>query len=153
MIIHPLIHPFIKTYIAVDGTTNFASGLPLCCVSIGHCVRGRPTVGVVYAPMMDELYVAVAGYGSYRNSVRLGMTMATPAAASSSPSPPPPKQKCLRESIVCYEFGYERDPTAIVKMVQKVQAILAHGCRATRSLGSGVLNLCYVASGSYGYPQ
>jgi fructose-1,6-bisphosphatase/inositol monophosphatase family enzyme len=145
---HSPTHPSLyqNMFIAVDGTTNFASGLPLCCVSIGHCVRGRPTVGVVYAPMMDELYVAVAGYGSYRNNVRLGTT--TTAATASAP-----KQKCLRESIVCYEFGYERDPTAIVKMVQKVQAILAHGCRATRSLGSGVLNLCYVASGSYGYPH
>jgi fructose-1,6-bisphosphatase/inositol monophosphatase family enzyme len=121
--------------IAVDGTTNFAAGMPLTCVSIGYCVRGFPTIGVVYAPMTNELYLAVAGYGAYRNHVRLVLSSTT-------------KKKCLKEAIVCYEFGYERDPTAIAKMVDKVQAILEHGCRATRSLGSGVLNLCYVASGT-----
>jgi myo-inositol-1(or 4)-monophosphatase len=38
----------------IDGTTNFASGLPLCCVSIGMCVGGVPHMGVAYAPATDE---------------------------------------------------------------------------------------------------
>lgn len=38
----------------VDGTTNFANGLPMTCVSIGFCVGGKPIMGVVYAPMTDE---------------------------------------------------------------------------------------------------
>ena len=45
----------------IDGTTNFASGLPLTCVSIGYCVNGVPVVGVVYAPMTDEFFVAAKG--------------------------------------------------------------------------------------------
>jgi fructose-1,6-bisphosphatase/inositol monophosphatase family enzyme len=87
--------------------------------------------------MTNELYLAVAGYGAYRNHVRLQVLPTTTT-----------KKKSLKEAIVCYEFGYERDSTAIAQMVDKVRAILEHGCRATRSLGSGVLNLCYVASGT-----
>jgi myo-inositol-1(or 4)-monophosphatase len=125
----------------VDGTTNFASGLPLTCVSIGWCAKGgRPTVGVVYAPMTDELYMAVSGYGAFRNGVRLDMNCHNNHQTI--------QKKLLKDSIVCFEFGYERDPVGIAKMVKTVQAILVHGCRATRSLGSGVLNLCYVASGT-----
>jgi fructose-1,6-bisphosphatase/inositol monophosphatase family enzyme len=115
----------------IDGTTNFAAGLPLACVSIGLCLDGRPALGVVYAPMTDELYLAVKEHGSYRNGVRITKR----------------KEKSLLESVVCFEFGYARDKDAIAKMLGVVQRILEHGCRTTRSIGSGVLDLCYVATG------
>lgn len=115
----------------IDGTTNFAAGLPLTCVSIGFCLDGKPAMGVVYAPMTDELYLAVHGFGAYRNGVRITKR----------------KEKTLLESVVCFEFGYVRDKEAIAKMVGVVQRILEHGCRTSRSIGSGVLDLCYVATG------
>lgn len=122
----------------IDGTTNFVSGLPLCCVSIGLCIRGQPYMGVVYAPMTQELYVGVRGRGAYRNGVRL---------SSSSSSAERRKKKTLTEAVVCFEFGYERTEAGITSMIDPVHRLLLHGVRATRSLGSGVLNLCYVASG------
>ncbi len=126
----------------IDGTTNFVSGLPLCCVSIGLCLRGQPYMGVVYAPMTQELYVGVRGRGAYRNGVRLS------SSSSSSPSiATKQKTKTLAESVVCFEFGYERTEAGITAMIDPVHRLLLHGVRATRSLGSGVLNLCYVASG------
>jgi inositol-phosphate phosphatase / L-galactose 1-phosphate phosphatase len=117
----------------IDGTTNFASGLPITCVSIGLCVQRRPVLGVVYAPMTDELYLAIRGYGAYRNGVPLTKQRC--------------KKKRLLESIVCFEFGYARDVKAVDRMVGVVQRIFYHGCRTMRSLGSGVLDLCYVATG------
>lgn len=117
----------------IDGTTNFASGLPMTCVSIGLCVQGRPVLGVVYAPMMDELYLSVRGYGAFRNGVPLTRQRC--------------KTKRLLDSVVCFEFGYARDAKAVDKMVGVVHRILYHGCRTMRSLGSGVLDLCYVATG------
>jgi inositol-phosphate phosphatase / L-galactose 1-phosphate phosphatase len=117
----------------IDGTTNFAAGLPLTCVSIGLCQHRRPVLGVVYAPMTDELYLAVSGYGAYRNGI--------PITKRNS------QKKTLLESVVCFEFGYAREAAAIDKMVLVVQRILHHGCRTMRSLGSGVLDLCYVATG------
>ena len=55
----------------IYGTTNFASGLPLSCVSIGFCRDGKPYIGVVFAPMTNELYIGVQGHGAYRNGIRL----------------------------------------------------------------------------------
>lgn len=117
----------------IDGTTNFASGLPLACVSIGLCVNSVPVLGVVYAPMTDELYLGIRGHGCFRNGVRI----------SSSKSP----VKTLKEAVVGFEFGYAREVLAIKRMTTAVENVLKNGCRSTRSLGSGVLDLCYVATG------
>jgi fructose-1,6-bisphosphatase/inositol monophosphatase family enzyme len=117
----------------IDGTTNFAAGLPLTCVSIGLCIDMKAMLGVVYAPMTDELFVAIRGYGAFRNGVQI--------------SPRDIPEKKLIESVVCFEFGYAREKLAIDTMVDVVKRLLYHGCRTTRSLGSGVLDLCYVATG------
>lgn len=117
----------------IDGTTNFASGLPLCCVSVGMCVMGKPHMGVVYAPATDELYVAVRGRGAYRNGARLML----PSTAT----------RDLSDSVVGFEFGYTKSGEGVDLVARGVTRLLRHGVRATRSLGSGVLDLCYVASG------
>lgn len=116
----------------IDGTTNFASGLPLTCVSIGLCVSGKPVLGVVYAPMTDELYVAVAGHGAYRNGVRLRKQQSA---------------KQMAEAVVGFEFGYARGKEKCDKMLTMVGRIMENGCLTMRSLGSGVLDLVYVATG------
>ncbi len=51
----------------LDGTTNFALGLPLWGVLLAFLEAGQPTVGVAYFPMTDELFVAVRGQGATRN--------------------------------------------------------------------------------------
>ena len=116
----------------IDGTTNFASGLPLCCVSIGYCVDSHPVMGVVYAPSTNEWYMAVKGHGAYRNGMRIHSQK---------------EQKKLIDSVVGFEFGYARSDDAVEKMVGAVRNIMLNGCRTLRCLGSGVLDLCYVASG------
>jgi inositol-phosphate phosphatase / L-galactose 1-phosphate phosphatase len=133
----------------IDGTTNFASGLPLTCVSIGFCVDSKPVLGVVFAPMTDELYMAIRGHGSYRNGVKISKCSSSSSSSSSSGSRlvVGSLEKRLQDAIVCYEFGYARDFDAIDKMTTAVKNILNHGCRSARCLGSGVLDLCYVATG------
>lgn len=117
----------------IDGTTNFSQGLPLACVSIAFCVNQRPVMGVVYAPMTDEFYVAVMGHGAFRNGVRL--TQRKPIK--------------LEKAVVEFEFGYPRSKEAVKKMVTAVQHFMERGCLATRQLGTGVLDLCYVATGRF----
>ena len=126
-----------KTWIIdpIDGTTNFASGLPLSCVSIGFCKDGQPYLGVIYAPMTNELYIAVRGLGAYRNGIRL-----LPCTGEKA-------TKTLSSAVVCFEFGYARDDEAADNMVNAVRRLLKHGVRTTRTLGAGVLDLCYVACG------
>mmetsp|Transcript_14216 Transcript_14216/g.18553 ORF Transcript_14216/g.18553 Transcript_14216/m.18553 type:complete len:393 (+) Transcript_14216:54-1232(+) len=116
----------------IDGTINFASGLPMCCVSIGFCLDRKPLMGVVYAPMTDELYIGVVGYGAFRNAVKIMPTK---------------KDTPLREAVVCFEFGYVRGRKEVSTMIGIVEKIMIHGCRTSRQIGSGVLDLCYVATG------
>ncbi|KAK9031450.1 hypothetical protein V6N11_032828 [Hibiscus sabdariffa] len=51
----------------LDGTTNFVHGFPFVCVSIGLTIGKVPTVGVVYNPIMNELFTAVLGKGAFLN--------------------------------------------------------------------------------------
>ncbi len=51
----------------LDGTTNFALGLPMWGVLLAFLENGQPTVAVAYFPMMDDLFVAIRGQGTTRN--------------------------------------------------------------------------------------
>ncbi|CAB9506613.1 Inositol monophosphatase [Seminavis robusta] len=117
----------------IDGTTNFASGLPLACVSIAFCVNKRPVMGCVFAPMTNELYLAAKGFGAYRNGVRITQR----------------QHVDLQQAVVAFEFGYPRNKQAVDNMVAAVAQFMERGCRATRQIGSGVLDLCWVATGRF----
>ena len=127
----------------IDGTTNFASGLGITCVSIALCdtIQGcpqqRPVVGVIYAPMTRELYLAVRGYGAFRNGQKI---INRRRDHNKQPKP-------VQQAIICCEMGYPRNADAISKMVGALERILLRQCRAIRQLGSGCLDLCYVATG------
>ena len=53
----------------------------------------------------------------------------------------------LKEAVVGYEFGYAREHQFIKRMTTAVENVLKNECRMTRCLGSGVFDLCYVATG------
>jgi len=116
----------------VDGTTNFAAGLPLTCVSIGYCVDAKPVLGVVYVPAFDELYVAVEECGAYCNGQHLPTTVT---------------KKDWNESIVCFEPGYARQEHEIAREVAVLENVMKSGVRAVKTIGSGVLDLVWVATG------
>jgi len=118
----------------IDGTTNFAAGFPLCCVSIGFCDGGVPVLGVVYSPNTNEVFTAVKGHGAFRNNIRI------------SPRQNEPK-KTLSNSIICFELGYAKKTEYIHTMINAIQRLLIHGVRAVKTTGCGVLDLCYVALG------
>jgi len=133
----PELNPNVPTWIIdpIDGTTNFSSGLhSLTCVSIGYCVDGRPVMGVVYAPGTNELYVGVKGCGAYRNG---------------QPIFQDPKQstKVVSEAVICNEMGYTRNQKDMDILMGAQTRVMLKGCRAMRQLGSGCLDLCFVASG------
>lgn len=48
----------------LDGTVNYANGIPVFCVSVGLAVGGRPAIGVVYDPTRDEMFTGQAGMGA-----------------------------------------------------------------------------------------
>jgi fructose-1,6-bisphosphatase/inositol monophosphatase family enzyme len=91
-------------------------------------------VTTVYAPGSDELYLAIKGFGAYRNGVKIYQDQKTAC-------------KTLQQAVVGCEFGYSRKQDEVDAMLGAVSKIMLSGCRAIRQLGSGVLDLCFVASG------
>ncbi len=55
----------------LDGTNNYAQGLPIYCISVGLKYKGETVLGVVYAPYLDEMYTAVKGVGAFYNGRKI----------------------------------------------------------------------------------
>ena len=61
----------------IDGTVNFAHGIPLCCVSIGIEYNGEIILGAVYNPIMNEFFFAEKGKGATLNDKRIQVSEET----------------------------------------------------------------------------
>jgi myo-inositol-1(or 4)-monophosphatase len=113
----------------LDGTTNYAHGLPIYCVSIALELDGELAVGVLYDPSRDECFVAERGRGATLNGARLRVS-ATPT---------------LGESLL--GTSYPNDLRAAPRNNLAEHAALIQRCRSVRSLGSAALGLAAVAAG------
>ncbi|CAI9760239.1 unnamed protein product [Fraxinus pennsylvanica] len=114
----------------LDGTTNFVHGFPFVCVSIGLTIRRIPTIGVIYNPIMDELFTAISGKGAFLNG--------KPIKVSS--------QSELLKSLLATEAGTKRDKSTLDASTNRINSLLFK-VRSLRMTGSCALNLCGVACG------
>ncbi|CAN0890856.1 Stromal 70 kDa heat shock-related protein, chloroplastic [Linum grandiflorum] len=114
----------------LDGTTNFVHGFPFVCISIGLTIGKAPKVGVVYNPIMEELYTAIHGQGAFLNGKAI--------KASSQPE--------LVKALLATEVGTKRDKATVDLTTNRVNSLL-YKVRSLRMSGSCALNLCGVASG------
>ncbi|MCX7808945.1 MAG: hypothetical protein N2515_10075 [Deltaproteobacteria bacterium] len=133
----------------IDGTTNFAHGLPLFCISLGLVERDgskeQPLLGVVYAPAMDCLYFGGAGLGAYcetkgsrkRLEVSSVSTIERALLASGFPSAELRRKMALGEKEPWAASQKER--------LWRLDAI-GHG---VRRLGVAALEICWVAEGRF----
>lgn len=112
----------------VDGTSNFANGLPYFAVSVGFYQGGRPTLGVVYAPETNELFWAERGHGAFLNGESL-----------------PIKSRALG-SLKHAMAGVD-----LKRLKPTLAAALAARPPYTsqRNFGSSALDWCYVAAGRF----
>ena len=115
----------------VDGTTNFAHGIALFCVSIALEIDGRLEVGVVYDPMADELFSAERGQGARLNGSPMRVTDGDQ----------------LIDALLCTGFPYSVH-TERQTRVDVFGALLGQA-QGIRRLGSAALDLCYVAAGRF----
>lgn len=115
----------------LDGTTNFANGLPMFCVSIGLEVRGTLALGVIYDPNLDELFVAERGHGATLNGAPIRVS----------------EQSNLSQALLATGFPYERQH---FQRAMRAFEGLSLASIAVRRLGSAALDLCYVAAGRFG---
>ena len=111
----------------IDGTANYARGIPHYCVSIGYLERLVPTVGVLYDPSHDWLYSAARGEGASCNDARLAVS------------------SCADLGAATVECGWSTRRTT-ADYVALVARVMAAGC-AMRRVGSGALGLADVAAG------
>ncbi len=114
----------------LDGTNNFAYGLPIFSCSIALVINNQPIVGVVYDPIRDELFSAEKGKGACLNNQKLKVTDA----------------KTLKESLLITGFYYNRGKE-MFENLEKIKRFFLEHIIGLRRLGSAALDLCYVACG------
>jgi myo-inositol-1(or 4)-monophosphatase len=113
----------------LDGTTNFAHGVPIFCASLALEIDGEAAVAAVYDPNRKELFTAEAGVGSWLNGQRL--------KASTNDS--------VLESMLVTGFPYSVHQQADDFL--KVFGQVLKRARAVRRLGSAAIDICWVAAG------
>ena len=107
----------------IDGTNNFALGLPACAISLGLCVQGEPVYGVIYDQSRRTLLHGGPGYGVFDGSRAVRVNPAVPH----------------KESIIGLHSPNDKT------LVPRAAAVLAQF--KIRALGSATLHLAYVAAG------
>jgi myo-inositol-1(or 4)-monophosphatase len=112
----------------LDGTTNFATGIPFSCVSVGVSFNGLPVAGAIYDPYRDEMFAAAQGLGATLN----GQAIILQQAIS------------LHKSIISLDWAHA--PQVRQRALTAIAALAPH-CQTARALGSAALALAYVACG------
>jgi myo-inositol-1(or 4)-monophosphatase len=113
----------------LDGTKNFAHGVPTFCVSIAAARRGRVEVGVVRDPLRDETFLAVRGHGAWCNG--------RPVHVS----------RVARLDAAFLGTGVPHRVRSFAASLSRTFGRVAARSLGVRSRGAGALDLCYVACG------
>ena len=98
------------------GTVNFTHLFPMFCVSIGFLFNHKPTVGVIYAPFLNQLFTACAGKGAWLNE-----TQRLPLVRN--PIPPMPTNAPSRCIFSC-EWGKDRIDRPEGNLHRKVRSFI-----------------------------
>ena len=114
----------------LDGTTNFAHGLPFFSVSIAYEQAGEICFGAIYDPLRNEMFLARKGRGATLNGRRLAVST----------------NAVLLDALTATGFPYDRSRLA---PALRYFAALSRDSRAVRRLGSAALDCAYVAAGRF----
>ena len=115
----------------IDGTVNFANGIPICCVSIGIEQDGQMILGAVYNPFINEFFFAQKGFGATLNDKKIHVSNKTEVIKS-----------CLVTGFPYTYLDMENGPLQVFeKLIRKGVPV--------RRLGSAAIDLCWVAAGRF----
>lgn len=114
----------------LDGTHNYAQGVPHFCFTIALCRDGEPVLGLTYAPVTGDEFFATKGGGLFVNG--------EPASVSATPS--------LEASVLGLDLGYHDERAA--RLIALVGDIWP-GVQAVRVMGSAALGLAFAACGRF----
>ncbi len=115
----------------IDGTVNFAHGIPLNCVSIGVEHEGEIILGCVYNPHLNELFFAEKGKGAFLNDKPIRVSEETQAIKA-----------CL---VTGFPYTYINMPDGPLEIFDR---FIRKGV-PVRRLGSAAIDLCWVAAGRF----
>jgi myo-inositol-1(or 4)-monophosphatase len=113
----------------LDGTTNFAHGIPIFSVSIGLLKDSNPVLGVVYDPFPDEMFAPESGHGATLNNQLIHVSSRTE----------------LGQAVISTGFPYDVRTNPRNNLAQFVQFQLR--TQAVRHLGSAALDCTWTAMG------
>ena len=137
----------------LDGTVNFTHVFPMFCVSIALVLNGKPVIGVINAPLLNQLFSACQGRGAWLN----GTTRLPLLGKAIPPLPANAPGKCI---FAC-EWGKDRRDIPEGNLYRKINSFMNMAAEAggrggkggmvhgVRSLGSATLDLAYTAMGSF----
>ena len=112
----------------IDGTRNFAMGIPHFCTIVALSHGDEPVIGVTYDPMREELFTAEKGKGAFLNGERISVSE-TPV---------------LSEALLCCDLGYVDEKACLaIDMIRSIWP----GMLSLRLLGSAGLGVAYAAAG------
>ncbi len=115
----------------IDGTINFASGIPICAVSIGLEKNGEMIFGAVYNPFIEEMFFAQRGFGASLNGKKINVSQ---------------KKEVLHSCLVTgFPYTYLDAPNGPLQVFER---FIRKGV-PVRRLGSAAIDLCWVAAGRF----
>jgi myo-inositol-1(or 4)-monophosphatase len=115
----------------LDGTTNYAHGFPVFCVSIALERDGDICLGVIYNPMLDEMFLAERGKGAFLNGRRIQVSVTA----------------TLSRGLLATGFPYDIRQSTDNNMNYFIGMALS--AQAIRRAGSAALDMAYVAAGRF----
>lgn len=115
----------------LDGTTNFTHQFPFVAVSLGLLYQNEPILGVVYNPLMEEMFQAANNLGAYLNEQKIVVSSVA----------------TLDQSLLTTGFAYDRRETWDNNFAEFCH--LTNLCQGVRRIGSAALDLAYVAAGRF----
>ncbi|MFW5959892.1 MAG: inositol monophosphatase family protein [Chitinivibrionales bacterium] len=116
----------------LDGTNNYANGIPQYAVSIAYAEEGDVKIGVIYDPERDELFSAVKGMGARLNSKEISVSGKGGNA----------------EALIATGFYYDRGEV-MEQTLKTVRVLFDNGIRGIRRMGSAALDLAWTGCGRF----
>jgi myo-inositol-1(or 4)-monophosphatase len=120
----------------IDGTMNFLNGVPQFAISVGYEEDGEIKCGIIFNPIMNEMFCAEKGNGAYLNNSRIRVS----------------KKKKIKDALLV--TGGPKGASKIKEKIFEEYISVSNSASNIRKFGSAALDMAYVACGRFdGYWQ
>jgi hypothetical protein len=100
----------------LDGTVNYTHLFPMFCVSIAFILDSRPTIGVIYAPFLNQIFSACSGQGAWLNETRRLPLVRNPV--------PPMPEQAPKGCVFSCEWGKDRKDIEDGNLYRKIESFV-----------------------------